>query len=157
MGFVKQPRGSGEAGRVDVNSENWYNESLLFLAAWDGHEVIVQLLLETGRVDVDSKVLDDSRVPLSLAALKGREAVVKMLLETGRVDVDFKDCDGGTTLSLAAGNGHEVVVKLLLETGKVDAVEERETHNNITALHDDSSLKNWLEPVHQAAVCHLKR
>ena len=66
---------------------------------------------------------------------------MKLLLETGRVDVDFKDCDGGTTLSLAAGNGHEVVVKLLLETGRVDAVEERETHNNITALHDDSSLK----------------
>jgi ankyrin repeat protein len=76
---------------------------------------VVQLLLETGKVDVDFK---DSyaRTPLSWAAGKGHEAVVKLLLETGKVDVDLKDCFTQTPLSWAAKNGHEAVVKLLSQS-----------------------------------------
>ena len=90
-------------------------------AAERGHEAVVKLLLETDKVDVDSKDNYDGRTPLSWAAERGHEAVVKLLLETGKVDVDSKDSQyGRTPLSLAAMRGHEAVVKLLLETGKVD-------------------------------------
>jgi ankyrin repeat protein len=73
---------------------------------------VVKLLLETGKVDVDSKDTT-GRTPLSWAAGRGHEAVVKLLLETGMVDVDSKDTTGQTPLSWAAGGGHETVVKLL--------------------------------------------
>jgi ankyrin repeat protein len=91
-------------------------------AAFIGSDNIVQFL-ETGKVDVDSKGVND-RTPLSWAAEYGRDAVVKLLLETGKVDVDSNDRAGQTPLLLAANNRHNTVVKLLLETGKVDVNSE---------------------------------
>jgi ankyrin repeat protein len=90
----------------------------LIWALQNGNE-IVKLLLDSGKIDANSK---DTRgqTPLSWAAENGHEAVVKLLLETGKVDVDSKDTWGRTPLWRAAENGHEVIVKLLLETGKVD-------------------------------------
>ena len=79
---------------------------------------MVKLLLETGKVGVDSKD-DNSRTPLSWAATGGHDTVVKLLLRAEGVDADSKDKDNRTPLSLAAKSGHEAV-KLLLETGKVD-------------------------------------
>jgi ankyrin repeat domain-containing protein 50 len=79
-----------------------------------GHETVVKLLLETGKVDVDSKDFEYGRTPLWWAAGGGHEAVVKLLLETGKGDVDAKDFKyGRTPLSWAAEGGHEAVVKLL--------------------------------------------
>jgi ankyrin repeat protein len=48
---------------------------------------VVKLLLDTGKVDVDSRDFQD-KTPLSWAAENGHEAVVKLLLDTGMVDVD---------------------------------------------------------------------
>jgi ankyrin repeat protein len=59
---------------------------------------VVKLLLDTGKVDVDSKD-SDGRTPVSWAAEHGHEAVVKLLLDTGKVDVDSKDENGQTPLS----------------------------------------------------------
>jgi hypothetical protein len=79
-----------------------------------GDKVLLAFLLETGRVDVDSKDTKGGQTPLSRAAEGGHEAVVKLLLETGKVDVDSKDTTyGRTPLSWAAEGGHEAVVKLL--------------------------------------------
>jgi ankyrin repeat protein len=47
---------------------------------------VVKLLVQAGKVDVNSKD-NDGRTPLSLAAREGHEAVVKLLVETGKVDV----------------------------------------------------------------------
>jgi ankyrin repeat protein len=86
----------------------------LWWAARNGHKAMVKLLLETGRVDVDSKDSNYGQTPLSWAAEIGHEAVVKLLLETGRADVDSKGSKlGQTPLWWAARNGHEAVVKLL--------------------------------------------
>ena len=94
--------------------------SSIMLASYFGHETVVKLLLETGKVDVELKD-NYGRTPLSWAAERGHEAVVKLLLETGKVDVELKEGGyGRTPLSWAAEGGHEAVVKLLLETGKVD-------------------------------------
>jgi ankyrin repeat protein len=74
---------------------------------------MIELLLETGKADVNSKD-GDGRTPLSWAAVNGHEAVIKLLLETSKVDVESKDTEyGRTPLSWAAENGHEAVVKLL--------------------------------------------
>jgi ankyrin repeat protein len=47
-------------------------------AAGKGHEAIAKLLLETGKVDVDSKS-EDGWTPLSWAAESGYEAIAKLL------------------------------------------------------------------------------
>jgi ankyrin repeat protein len=88
-------------------------------AAENGNETIIELLINSGKVDVDSKD-NDGPTPLWIAVWYGYEAVVKLLLKTGKVDVDPKDKYGLTPLWIAASNGHEEVVKLLLDTGKVD-------------------------------------
>ena len=89
-------------------------------AAGSGHKAAVKVLLDSGKVEADSKD-NDGRTPLWWAVRDGHEAVVKLLLDTGKVDADSKDSNGRTPLSWAAHYGHEAVVKLLLDTGKVDA------------------------------------
>jgi ankyrin repeat protein len=93
--------------------------AVLRWAAANGHEGVLKLLLETGKVHVDQRYFP-GYTPLLLAASKGYETVVKLLLETSKVDINFKDKHGRTPLWWAASNGHEAVVHLLLETGKVD-------------------------------------
>ncbi|OCK95360.1 ankyrin, partial [Cenococcum geophilum 1.58] len=116
--------------------QNWFNvywnmvhpyistpgfTSSIMVGSYFGHDAVVKLLLETGKVEVDSKDNEYGQTPLSWAAENGHEAVVKLLLETGKVEVDSRDNEyGRTPLSWAAENGHEAVVKLLLETGKVE-------------------------------------
>ncbi|CAG1994051.1 unnamed protein product [Fusarium graminearum] len=95
-------------------------------------KLLLCLLLDTGKVDVDAR--DESGgTPLLWAAENGHEAVVEMLLNTGKVDVDARDENGRTPLLWAAGNGHEAVVEMLLDTGKVD-VDARDTKYGQTPL-----------------------
>jgi ankyrin repeat protein len=89
------------------------------LAAFNGHDIIIRLLLAADNADVESKDRD-GRTPLSWAAENGHEAVVRLLLATGNVDVEPKDRRGRTPLSWAAEKGHEAVVRLLLATSIVD-------------------------------------
>ena len=72
----------------------------------------MRLLLETGKVDIDSKD-KYSVTPLSYAASSGHEAVVRLLLETGTVNPDLKDNHGKTPLSYAMQEEHEPIVTLL--------------------------------------------
>ena len=91
----------------------------LLWAAWNGHEAVVKMLLDTEKADVNSKD-NYGWTPLSWAAKNGHEAVVKMLLNTEKADVNSKDDYGQTPLSWAIGNGHEAVVKILLNTKKAN-------------------------------------
>ncbi|KAI7784791.1 hypothetical protein LA080_009110 [Diaporthe eres] len=69
---------------------------------------IVQLLLETGRVDPDAKDRN-RRTPLSWAAQIGHEKIVQLLLDTDQVDPDAKGNDRKTPLLWAALGGHETI------------------------------------------------
>jgi ankyrin repeat domain-containing protein 50 len=88
--------------------------SSIMIGSYFGHQTVVELLLETGKAEADSKDSKYGRTPLSCAAENGREVVVKLLHETGKAEVDSKDSESGRTpLSYAAMNGREAVVKLL--------------------------------------------
>ncbi|KAF3771367.1 hypothetical protein M406DRAFT_11270, partial [Cryphonectria parasitica EP155] len=97
----------------------------------NGHESIVSLLLETGKVDVHSRD-HIYYTPMFHAIEQGHESIVKLLLETGKVDINRADLLGRTALMHAAEKGYEGIVKLLLETGKVDV--NRADSENCTAL-----------------------
>ncbi|KAF4502459.1 pfs domain containing protein [Fusarium agapanthi] len=65
----------------------------LSLAAENGHESIVRLLLAIETVQLDPKDYM-GRTPFSLAALEGHERIVRLLLSTGNVNVNAKDYSG---------------------------------------------------------------
>ncbi|KAK7398580.1 hypothetical protein QQX98_012036, partial [Neonectria punicea] len=108
--------------KVDIVEAPTLRDAWLLRTAREGHghEAVVELLLATEGVDVNSKDEVYGQTPLSWAAENGHEAIVKLLLANEGVDVDSKDNYGWTPLSRAAGNGHEAIVKLLLATEGID-------------------------------------
>ncbi|KAJ6258876.1 hypothetical protein Dda_5771 [Drechslerella dactyloides] len=91
----------------------------LLWAAQEGHEAVVEMLVATGKVCIDSK--DDSgSTPLLRAVQYGREAVVRLLIATGKVDINSEDQSGNTPFLTAIRFGHEAAVRLMMATGKVD-------------------------------------
>ncbi|KAH0499652.1 hypothetical protein TgHK011_006829 [Trichoderma gracile] len=101
-----------------------YNRTPLSYAATNDHKAVVQLLLDTEMVDVNTKDCDQE-TPLFKSAKNNHAAVVELLLRQAGIDADcpVRDgwaIDGRTPLSIAAENGHDAVVKVLLESDNVD-------------------------------------
>ncbi|KAF7554339.1 hypothetical protein G7Z17_g2948 [Cylindrodendrum hubeiense] len=110
---------------VDIDCRDGNGWTPLLWAASKGHAGIIELLLSTGKVNVDAKQTGGfyDITPLSWAVSNGDIATIKLLLDTGKVDVNVRDrSDYGqrTPLSWAASNRDATAVKLLLDTGKVD-------------------------------------
>ncbi|KAH7176213.1 ankyrin repeat protein [Dactylonectria macrodidyma] len=94
---------------TDVDCRDANGRTPLSYAAEKGHEGIVRLLFNTGKVHVDMRD-KDGRSPLSWTAEKGHEAVVRLLLDTGKVDIDARDKEyGQTPLSWAAEKGRSCI------------------------------------------------
>ncbi|KAJ0005825.1 hypothetical protein NQD34_015719 [Periophthalmus magnuspinnatus] len=94
----------------------------LLLAAYEGNEDVVELLLEAG-ADVDETARQDGELqsaaavtPLLAAAAMGHMSTVSKLLFWG-ADVDAIDSEGRTALCLAAAQGSVEVVRALLDRG----------------------------------------
>ena len=92
----------------------------LLMAAENGREAVVRLLVERADVEADSKD-DYGQTPLLTAAENGREAVVRLLVGRADVKTDLKDNSGQTPLLKAALYGQEAVVRLLVERPDVEA------------------------------------
>jgi ankyrin repeat protein len=91
-----------------------YSQTPLSYAATNGHNTIVQLLLEKG-AEIESKD-KYGQTPLSRGATNGHEGTVRLLLENG-AKIEAKDKFGWTPLSQAATNGHNTIIGLLVEKG----------------------------------------
>ena len=88
-----------------------YDRAPLSLAAENGYEWIVKILLERGGVNPD-RADTYRRLTALLWAENGDEGVVKMLLERDDINPDQVDTFyGRTPISWAAMKGHEGVVK----------------------------------------------
>lgn len=95
------------------------NQALLSWVAQQTDTRIVELLLDTGRVDVNKKD-PEGNTPLSWAVKRGHEGIVRLLLDTGKVDINVKDNANATPLLWATIKGFEGIARLLFDTGKVD-------------------------------------
>lgn len=101
---------------VCADQPNGYHETSLSIAAREGHEVIVKLLLN--RNDVDANHKDHwGNTPLSLATMGGHKAVIEMLINREDTKLNSENDDGDTPLSVAARIGHDEIVRSLLERG----------------------------------------
>ena len=87
----------------------------LFIAAREGHHVVVRLLLEAG-ADKDKASNKDGSTPLFMAAQANRREVVRLLLAADADKEKAKE-DGTTPLLVAACKGHGEVVADLLKAG----------------------------------------
>jgi ankyrin repeat protein len=100
---------------VDVNLKDKYGWTSLFHAVQEGHEGVVQLLVDAG-ASTDHKDASYGLTPLCLAAKNGHQAVVRLLLNEG-AKPDLPDESGNTPLMHASVEGHSEVVCFLLKAG----------------------------------------
>ncbi|KAI9706911.1 MAG: hypothetical protein M1820_004690 [Bogoriella megaspora] len=107
-----------ETGKVDINREDLeYFKTPLCWAAECGNEMVVDMLLDTSQVVIESH---RKHSPFSLAIRHGHTSIAELLYQTGRVDVNKEDGYRQRPLSLAVRTGNNAIVQLLLDTGKVD-------------------------------------
>ena len=104
-------------------------ETVLAIAAENGHEMVVKLLL---KADADVNGQDPyGKTALHIAAQHGHMAVAKVLLQA-KADVNMKDNHGWTATYYAAKKGWVAMVRLLVE-GKAD-VEVKESRPSASSL-----------------------
>ncbi|RTE84351.1 hypothetical protein BHE90_001156 [Fusarium euwallaceae] len=111
-----------------VDRQKW---SPLSWAAFNGQAEVVALLLNTSKVDAESKNLR-SRTPLHLAAENGHSDVASLLLTEGGVDVNALDYCNSTPLHLAVKKGHDDAVQTLLNHGADSNVYDNDSTRPLT-------------------------
>ncbi|XP_067845693.1 CARD- and ANK-domain containing inflammasome adapter protein [Heptranchias perlo] len=123
-------------GDSNVNGTNTNNETLLHIAAAQGHVTIIEYLLNKGaKIEVrDNK----GQSPLHRAAEKGHTGAAKMLLQAG-AHIYALDTESRSPLHLAAQNNHFPIVKLML---KEEARNDKRMKSflHMAALRDESKL-----------------
>ena len=92
------------------------NVSPLWIAVLHGHLRVVELLLDTGGVDINLESIS-GRTPIFWAAAHGYEDIVGLLLRAG-ADPNLTGEDGRTPLSIAKHHGHGKIVSMLAGVSK---------------------------------------
>ncbi|KAJ5216713.1 uncharacterized protein N7469_011578 [Penicillium citrinum] len=91
-------------------------KSPLSVAAANGQEAVVKMLLE--REDIDADTADaNGYTPLVEASRNGHTGIIELLLSTSNVNVNSMDSLGRSSFSYVAEKGNEDAVQLLLSAG----------------------------------------
>lgn len=105
---------------ADVNARDRWRATALMLAAREGHEACVELLIGRG-ASID-RVSESGSTALGLTAMSGHTAIARLLLSAG-ADPLIGD---KPALHWAANRGHIELCRTLLESGaNVSAVDDR--------------------------------
>ncbi|EGX52430.1 hypothetical protein AOL_s00043g219 [Orbilia oligospora ATCC 24927] len=102
------------ADGIDSSSRGSISGELLRSASEKGREDVVELLLGTGHVDIDSR--DQKRRTALMESARCGYYKVAMLLISNGTNIEAADDNGKTPLMWAAREGHEKIVRLLLES-----------------------------------------
>ena len=112
-----------EAG-VNVNSADEEQRTALLFAAFNGHTLVVKLLLDSGALLSQRDGV--GRTALMFAATGDNAEAVELLLEAG-AEVNAVDTgEGFTALMHAAAEGHANVVKVLLKHNADPALRDKD-------------------------------
>ncbi|OQE42234.1 hypothetical protein PENCOP_c004G00355 [Penicillium coprophilum] len=141
---------------LDFNSRDMELNGLISAAVLNGHERVVQFLLDRG-ADPNVIVIDNffNMTPLMRASILGQTSVIQVLLNWG-VELEIKNYAGRTALSLAATsrNRSTEVIDLLLENGADINTEDNDgrgvffhavlgnIYPNLTALCTSTKIRN---------------
>ena len=113
-----------KAQGVDFDAINEKGGTALNIAAFEGHEELVRVLLKNG---VKANIINQMEAPykyqaLHLAAKNGHLAIVKTLIRAG-ADLDAPDIYGNTPLQVAIINKKsEVAITLIKKGAKINEV-----------------------------------
>jgi ankyrin repeat protein len=102
--------------RAEVNRNNRYGVAPLWLAATNGDDATVELLLRAG-ADARMTRGDSGESVLMTAAMAGAPGVVQRLLAYGADPNTTDAVRGQTALMWAAAEGHAAAARVLVETG----------------------------------------
>lgn len=105
----------------------------LYVATLKGNEAIVDMLLNTGIVDVDAITDCDNTTALHSACTHNHLVIVKLLIEKGHADVNKESDILGTPLHCACESGNAQIAGYLLDHGA-----------DVNATHPDGSSPLWI-------------
>ena len=126
-----------DRGLDEVHRDNTGWTSLHY-AAYEGHPVIVDLLMEVGaRPDA----VDDGRTPILLAAQEDHSIVMKKVIAAGS-DVNQASLDGKSLLRSTALESHLPVLPALIQAGADVSSKDDDGRSTLYLL----AIENKVEP-----------
>lgn len=131
---------------IDVKEiRNEWGRSLLQEAAYLGQEKVINYLVKTCEMDVNSDKDNKGakqKAPIHLAAEQGHLKAVQAIADCKGIDLTVKDANSKTALHYACKKGHLAIVEFLTANDKVKENVNAADQDNFTALHlsvDDES------------------
>jgi ankyrin repeat protein len=122
----------------EVESKNQEGETLLEIATWSNYIHIIDFLIETCKVNINSRD-NGGYTPLLNASLQDNTASCTFLLNNG-AEVNFENLEGNTPLIFASKYGNNEYVELLIN--KYGADIDHVNKKGLNALITASIMKN---------------
>ncbi|KAL8946442.1 MAG: hypothetical protein Q9222_007163 [Ikaeria aurantiellina] len=146
FGLVEIFDNLAEFSDIQINERDHSGATSLYLAASNGQESIVELLLEAGASTAIQTM--DQETALHRAAEAGNKAMVQLLLDH-QANVAIHDDQGWTALDWATKSGHEDVARLLISHGSRDEAIRKYGQS----LIGTTSTSEFLKCIHRPTGC----
>lgn len=133
-------------GRARIRPPRLREQTPLSYAAMNGHVDVLNILLATNRVNIESK---DSRgwTPLAYAAAYGQAEVMEVLINVPGIQLESRARWGITPLMLAVIYGHEAVARIIIEQESVKGDAECDAESTalwFAVVHSHSNIAKLL-------------